>query len=85
MFIFIVINLKGEIDMLIRPVTLDDIPSWVKLAEDVAPIFRAPQMAEDPEFHEYMHGKISKHEAFIAIDYMTNSCLGIIGFSKTHN
>lgn len=71
--------------MLIRHVTIEDIPAWVELAKDVSPIFRAPHMAEDPDFHEYMHGKVAKYEAFIAVNRVTNSCLGVIGFSKSHN
>lgn len=71
--------------MLIRPATIEDIHHWLILAEEVGPIFRAPQMAEDKEFHEYMKAKISKAEAFLAEDYMTKRCLGIIGFSKNFN
>lgn len=37
--------------MLIRPVTLEDIPSWVELAKDVAPIFRSPNMPKKLVFY----------------------------------
>ncbi len=42
-------------------------------------------MANDPEFHEYIDKKLSKYEAIIAKDRMSNDYLGIIGFSRTHN
>lgn len=71
--------------MLIRYAIQSDTSSWINLAEDVAPIFRAPNMASDPDFIEYMKSKISKNEALIAIDMATSSCMGIIGFSRTHN
>ena len=71
--------------MLIRFATEDDIPSWVVLAKHVSPIFRAPEMATDEAFHTYMHSKVSKSEALIAVDIKTGNCQGIIGFSKTHN
>jgi diadenosine tetraphosphate (Ap4A) HIT family hydrolase/GNAT superfamily N-acetyltransferase len=71
--------------MLIRPANESDKDSWIKLAKDVAHIFRHPGMPEDKNFHEYIEAKLSKHEALIAVDRMTNNCLGIIGFSRTHN
>lgn len=71
--------------MLIRYAITSDIPAWIRLADDVASVFRAPEMARDPEFLAYIQSKISKNEALIAIDMSTSSCLGIIGFSRTHN
>ena len=71
--------------MLIRYAVETDMPSWIQLAENVAPVFRAPNMPEDPEFIQYMESKISKNEALIAVELSDNTCLGIIGFSKTHN
>ncbi|WP_105616334.1 GNAT family N-acetyltransferase [Vallitalea okinawensis] len=71
--------------MLIRFALEKDKEDWIKLAEDVADVFRAPDMANDPEFHAYMDSKLSKNEAIIATDRMTNACFGIIGFSRTHN
>jgi len=32
-----------------------------------------------------MDSKITNHEALIAVDRISNECLGIIGFSRTHN
>lgn len=71
--------------MLIRFATAEDRKDWLRLAEDVGEIFRAPNMVNDPEFHQYMDSKLSKYEAISAIDRMTNDCRGIIGFSKIHN
>ncbi len=42
-------------------------------------------MATDSDFQEYMDGKLTKHEALIAIDRMSGNCLGIIAFSRTYN
>ena len=40
--------------MLIRFATAEDRKDWLRLAEDVGEIFRAPNMVNDPEFHQYM-------------------------------
>lgn len=71
--------------MLIRWATKNDIQVWTDLANDVALIFGNPTMANDKDFIEYMNSKLSKFEALIAVDRMSGSCLGIIGFSRTHN
>lgn len=72
--------------MLIQWATESDLSAWYALATEVSPIFRHPgDMAADPEFIEYAKGKVSKYEALIALDYMSVDCLGIIGFSRTHN
>lgn len=71
--------------MLIRYVIQSDLAAWLNLADDVAPVFRAPDMSKDPEFLDYMKSKIAKNEALIAIDLATSSCMGIIGFSRAHN
>ncbi|GAB6109112.1 NUDIX hydrolase [Fusibacter bizertensis] len=71
--------------MLIRYATTKDIPSWQLLAKDVADIFRAPHMPEDPEFLAYIESKIQKNEALVAIDLVTQNCMGVIGFSKENN
>jgi GNAT superfamily N-acetyltransferase len=71
--------------MLIRWATKEDIPAWMKLADNVAMIFGNPTMSADKDFHEYMEGKLSKFEALIAVDRMSGECLGIIGFSRTYN
>lgn len=77
--------LWGERNMLIRWATQSDKPAWVLLAENVAHIFGNVNMPTDDDFHEYMDGKLSKYEALIAVDRMTNECLGIVGFSRTFN
>lgn len=71
--------------MLIRWGTGKDKLAWIKLADNVAHIFRNPTMAMDKDFLEYIDGKLSKFEALIAVDRMSGDCLGIIGFSRTYN
>ncbi len=71
--------------MLIRWATSKDKPAWIQLADNVADIFGNSSMATDKDFHEYMDSKLSKYEALIAMDRQSESCLGIIGFSRTHN
>lgn len=71
--------------MLIRWATQSDKPEWVLLAKNVAHIFGNINMPTDIDFHEYMDGKLSKYEALIAVNRVTNECLGIIGFSRTYN
>lgn len=71
--------------MLIRWATEKDKPAWIELADNVANIFGSASMATDKDFLEYVDAKLSKFEALIAIDRMSNRCLGIIGFSRTNN
>ena len=42
-------------------------------------------MAKDKDFHDYMNSKISKYEALIAVDRMSEKCLGVVGFSRKYN
>jgi diadenosine tetraphosphate (Ap4A) HIT family hydrolase/GNAT superfamily N-acetyltransferase len=74
--------------MLITAVGVDDIPQWIELAHDVEAIFA--DVITDREvwykgFDEYMTAKIRQHEAFMAVDRLTGECMGVIGFSKSHN
>lgn len=71
--------------MLIMWALPEDKSSWTSLAEHVSAIFGHPSMAQDKDFHAFMDSKLSKFEALIAIDRMSQECLGIIAFSKTHN
>jgi len=72
--------------MLIRWTTESDLPAWYALATEVSPIFRHPaDMGVDPEFISYAQSKTSKYEALTAVDYMSGSNMGFIGFSRTHN
>lgn len=70
---------------MIRWAVIEDKSRWIPLAEEMAPIFEAPDMAVDPGFHKAIEGKLSNHEALIAVDRRTGECLGIIGFSRAHN
>jgi len=72
--------------MLIRWATENDLPAWCALATEVSPIFRHPaDMGADPEFIAYAKSKSSKYEALTAVDYMSGSNMGFIGFSRTNN
>ncbi len=71
--------------MLVRWVTEQDKPQWIVLAQNVAAFFGHPAMAKDPEFHRYMQNKIEKFEALAAVDRMSDTCMGVIGFSRKNN
>ncbi|GHU36464.1 hypothetical protein FACS1894105_06860 [Clostridia bacterium] len=72
--------------MLIRFATENDLPAWLALATEVSPIFRHPaDMGKDAEFIAYAKSKASKYEALTAVDYMSGTNMGFIGFSRTHN
>lgn len=71
--------------MLIRWAKKEDKTAWIQLSDNVAQIFGNPTMSTDNDFIHYMDRKLSKFEALIAIDRMSGSCLGIIGFSRTYN
>lgn len=71
--------------MLIRWAVPEDKPAWQQFAAEVAFLFDHPTMATDPAFITYMDGKIARFEALVAIDRMTERCLGVIGFSRTKN
>ena len=71
--------------MLIRWLTVKDKFAWQQLAGTVAELFDSPNMPFEQSFLSYMDSKITNHEALIAVDRISNECLGIIGFSRTHN
>jgi len=63
----------------------NDIHKWKSLAYEVAQLFNSPNMPWDDEFIDYMKAKIRKHEAIIAMDRMTRTMFGVIGFSRNSN
>ena len=72
--------------MLIRWANDNDLPMWQALATEVSSIFRHPgNMGTDPDFISYAQNKVSKYEALTAVDYMSGSNMGFIGFSRAHN
>jgi diadenosine tetraphosphate (Ap4A) HIT family hydrolase/GNAT superfamily N-acetyltransferase len=72
--------------MLIRWANENDLAAWCALATDVSPIFRHPvDMGTDPKFITYVKAKISKYEALTAVDYMSGTNMGFIGFSRKNN
>ena len=71
--------------MLIRWAQAEDKAAWTDLAQGVAEIFGAPDMPTSQSFNDYMTNKIARYEALLAADRMSNSCLGIIGFSRINN
>lgn len=75
-----------DIAVLIRWATDGDLPAWYALATEVSPIFRHPaDMGKDPEFISYAKSKAGKYEALTAVDYVSGSNIGFIGFSRTNN
>jgi len=73
------------LDMQVEPFELDMMPSLVKLAREVEPLFEG-HMAEDKGFHEFIRRKIAQHEAFVIIDReQSNELLGLIAFSHHNN
>jgi ADP-ribose pyrophosphatase YjhB (NUDIX family)/ribosomal protein S18 acetylase RimI-like enzyme len=71
--------------MLLRYATEQDISSWLLLAKHGSPILSATSMTSDPEFSNFMVSKIVQKEALIAVDMISNSCLGVIACSKEDN
>ena len=71
--------------MLVRYATEQDISSWLLLARHGSPIMSATNMTSDPEFSNFMVSKIVQKQALIAVDMISNSCLGVIACSKEDN
>lgn len=71
--------------MLIRSGVIEDKAEWIKLAKEVAPVFRVPDMADNEEFQAYVIRALKGNKAIVAMDRMTDACLGIISFSRKHN
>jgi len=71
--------------MLIRMAQEKDIDAWLALAKSVSPVFGVEDMSKDSAFIGYISAKISKCEAIAAVDRMSGTPLGFIGFSKKHN
>ena len=74
--------------MLIRAVTTDDVQTWLNLAHESDEL--VSKLTSDIStfyegFNDYMMAKIRQNEAFMAVDRMSERCLGIIAFSKNHN
>ncbi len=71
--------------MRVEPLTPDMVPSLVKLAREVEPLFEGP-MAEDKGFHEFIKRKIAHHEALVVCDgKQSNELMGLIAFSHNNN
>lgn len=76
--------------MLIRWVTLEDIPKWLELSQQYDKYVLEAGYDLDAwydygNFNDYMIRKIENFNAIIAEDRMTKKCLGVLAFSKTHN
>ena len=71
--------------MRVDPLTPDMMPSLVKLAREVEPLFEGP-MAEDKGFHEFIRRKIARHEALVVCDEkQSDELIGLIAFSHNNN
>ena len=62
--------------MLIRWLTVKDKSAWQQLAGTVAELFDSPNMPFEQSFLSNMDSKITNHEALIAVDRISNECLG---------
>jgi diadenosine tetraphosphate (Ap4A) HIT family hydrolase/GNAT superfamily N-acetyltransferase len=60
---------------------VNDLPAWQALEREVAPIFIIP-CETDVKLAKEM---IGNHEILIAVDYMSDDCMGIIGISRLKN
>jgi len=76
----------GDHIMLIRWADESDLPAWCALATEVSAIFQHPDdMGNDPGFITYAQNKIIKYEALTAVDYMSGTNMGFIGFSRANS
>jgi len=71
--------------MLIRYATEQDISSWLLLAKHGSPILSTAETTDDIVFSNFMVSKIVQKEALIAVDMISNSCLGLIACSIVDN
>jgi len=71
--------------MRVEQFTLAMMPSLVKLAREVEPLFEG-SMAEDKGFHEFIQRKVTQHEALMIRDgEHSNELTGLIAFSHNNN
>jgi len=72
--------------MLIRWANENDLPAWYALATDMSQVFQHhADMGADLEFISYARSKVSEYEALTAVDYMSGTNIGFIGFSRINN
>jgi hypothetical protein len=74
--------------MLIKAVTFQDIQTWLNLSHEWDKL--VGELISDVSifyegFDDYMVSKIRQHEAFMAVDRMSEQCIGIVAFSKSNN
>ncbi len=75
--------------MLIRLVSEEDKNRWLELSCEVS-YEVVKSLTKDVNtfwqgFNDYMDRKIAQHEALIAVNRVTQQCLGIIAFSRANN
>lgn len=61
-----------------------DFNTWLELAREVGPTFRAPKMHESEDFITYARRKIAQGNALKAVN-PDGAVMGIIGFSTSFN
>jgi diadenosine tetraphosphate (Ap4A) HIT family hydrolase/GNAT superfamily N-acetyltransferase len=71
--------------MLIRWATQEDRADWISLASNLADALGAPDLPRHPQFLEYIDVRLAGFEAIAAVERMTGTCLGFIGFSRADN
>jgi hypothetical protein len=78
---------RRKMGFTIRAVTEEDIPIWLKLAQESETIVKEliPEVSVFYEgFDAYMQAKIRQQEAFMAWE-PDAGCVGIVAFSRRHN
>jgi ribosomal protein S18 acetylase RimI-like enzyme len=71
--------------MQVEQFTLDMMPSLIKLAREVEPLFEG-SMAEDKGWHEFVRRKVLQNEALMVRDAEhDNELMGLIAFSHHNN
>ena len=74
---------REEMDriMSVRQATINDLPAWQALEDEVAPLFIIPCKTDENRAKEM----IENFEILVAVDCHTNDCMGVIGISRTKN
>lgn len=78
----------------IKELCLNDIPAWlalsneyddyiIRLKQDLTEWYQGNSL--EPAFNDYMLSKVSKHEAFGAMEAKTMNCLGVAAISRKNN
>jgi hypothetical protein len=80
---------EGMDNIEFRFMTHDDLGIWLSFAHDTSDNI-IKELTPDIEafyegFDKYMESKITKQEAYMAIDRFSKNCVGIVAFSQSNN